>query len=469
MASPALPTAEQFDNIQVLMDVVDTLRHARMDDERALAQFEDDDALLAQAREVYRSAGMPVDDATLREGLELLKSKRFEFQAPQPSLSLKLANLYVTRSNWGPKFLVRAGTTCALALAVTASYFGIAAYRFNDWVDSVAESQKAETFVRTHQAQYLASANALLTNTATPNPRPVLDGARKAKQSLNEADRSMVTLQPLPVNKDERKALYDRDAPAARTLVDTRDKVLLVASKHVGSAKQALAGVASLQVAYKGVSAFDQATPEYLQSLRDSLKLQFESAANLGNSAGMDAAVRSFENALSLDSKRLTLQGQLGGLTGAQVSVLAGTLNETQALLTAGNLAAAQSHLDDVSTKLAILPLTYTLRIVSEEGERSGVWRYYDQNKNARSYYIVVDAIDASGAPVKLPITSAEDKKIREVSRFAVRVPEKVYEAVGRDKQEDGIVDNDRFGYKAAGELDTTYEFETLGGMITNW
>lgn len=464
MASTPLATMDQFDNAQLLMDVVDTVRHARFDDERLMAQIDSDEDLIAHVRNIYQSQGIAVDEATVRQGLELMKSQRFEFKAPRPSVALKLANLYVTRSAWGPRFLVRTAAAFTLSAVAIGSYVGISAYRFNSWMDGAAESLKAETFVRSKHGEFLASANAL-----PATPRPVADGARQAKQSLNEAERSLVTVPALPATKDEQEALYERDTTAARQLLDQREAVLRVASKHVGNAKQALGDVAALQVAYKGVAAFDQPTPSYLTSLRDSLKLQFENAANTGNASGMDAAVRTFENALSLDSKRLVLLSQVNGLTGSQVGVLAGILTETQGLLTAGNLAAAQTHLDDVTTKLAILPLTYTLRIVSEAGERSGVWRYYDNNKNARSYYIVVDAIDASGAPVKLPITSAEDKEIREVSRFAIRVPEHVYQGVGKDKQEDGIVDNDQFGHKAAGELDTKYEFETLGGMITTW
>lgn len=464
MSVTPLATIDQFDNSQLLMDVVDTVRHARMDDERLMAQLESDEALIAHVRNVYQSQGIAVDEATVRQGLELLKSKRFEFQPPRPSLSLKLANLYVTRSTWGPRFLFRTAASLTLAAVATASYFGVSAYRLHAWMESAVESAKAETFVRTKHDEFLAQANAL-----PANPRPVAEGAQKAKQELNEAERSLVTVPALPATKDERVDLYKRDASAARQLVDQRETVLRSASQLVGNAKESLQRVAALRVAYKGIESFDKPTPAYLISLRDRLKLQFENAANGGNSQGMDQAVQTFEQALSLDGQRLALANQLNGLSGSQVGVLLGLLNETQDLLTAGNLTAAQTHIQDVTNKMVILPLNYTLRIVSEERERSGVWRYYDKNKNARSYYILVDAIDASGAPVKLPITSAEDKQVREVSRFGVRVPEHVYEAVGKDKLADGIVDNDLFGTKPAGELDTKYEFETLGGMITNW
>ena len=42
MASTPLATMDQFDNAQLLMDVVDTVRHARFDDERLMAQIDSD-------------------------------------------------------------------------------------------------------------------------------------------------------------------------------------------------------------------------------------------------------------------------------------------------------------------------------------------------------------------------------------------------------------------------------------------
>lgn len=457
-------TTESFDNVQMLMDVVDTVRHARQDDERLMTALDSDEELVAKVRGIYDSQGLPVDEATIRQGLDLMKSRRFEFQPPKPSLALKAAQLYITRAAWGPKFLWSAATVGALATSSVALVLGVSAYRFNAWKDDAAASLQAEAALAGRTLQLSKTVRGL-----PATPRPVADGAGNARQALNEAERVLVGLPVLPKLAEDREAFYEQDAGAARKLVATREGLLGQAKGRLDEVQKTLTGVAALQVAYRGVAAFDQATPSYLESLRDSLKQQFESAAAVGNAAGMDAAVRQFETALSLDSKRVALAAQVNGLSGASVGVLAGTLAETQSLLVAGNLAAAKGHLDDVAAKLAILPLSYTLRIVSEEGERSGVWRYYDNNRSARSYYIVVDAVDASGAKVTLPITSAEDKQVREVSRFAVRVPEHVYEAVGKDKQADGIVDNDQFGRKAAGELDATYAFETLGGTITQW
>ena len=156
-------------------------------------------------------------------------------------------------------------------------------------------------------------------------------------------------------------------------------------------------------------------------------------------------------------------------ITGPDAQALSEALEEAKAALVVGNLSVATTLMDNTASKLEILPLSYTLRIVSEPGEKTGVWRYFDGDRSKRSFYIVVDAVDAAGTPVTLPIESVEDNKIKRTSRFAVRVPENVYNAVGADKTDNGIIDKPVFGHKAPGQMDPSYDFETLGGMITAW
>ena len=57
----------------------------------------------------------------------------------------------------------------------------------------------------------------------------------------------------------------------------------------------------------------------------------------------------------------------------------------------------------------ARLNQTYHLRIVARPGEDTGVFRIPDVNSAARNYYIVVEAVDAGGNALSVPITSEED------------------------------------------------------------
>jgi hypothetical protein len=144
-------------------------------------------------------------------------------------------------------------------------------------------------------------------------------------------------------------------------------------------------------------------------------------------------------------------------------------------------LGAGKAALADADTKAAraalrrledlrrVLDQEYRLRIVNRPGERSGVFRIPDINSSASNYYIVVEGLDGAGNPVKVPIQSEETGKTEVVTKWGLRVDEKVYNAVGRDKKDDGIIQKDRFGTKRRGRLTPDYEMPTTGGAITRW
>jgi uncharacterized protein (DUF2164 family) len=131
-----------------------------------------------------------------------------------------------------------------------------------------------------------------------------------------------------------------------------------------------------------------------------------------------------------------------------------------------GAARAALRSLEDMRTGLE---QEYSLRIVNRPGEQSGVWRVPDINTRARNYYIVVEAIDPTGRVLTVPITNEETGKTERVSKWGLRVDEQTFRQVARDKQDNGIIERDRFGYKSRGHLAPEYEMRTTGGAITQW
>jgi hypothetical protein len=111
----------------------------------------------------------------------------------------------------------------------------------------------------------------------------------------------------------------------------------------------------------------------------------------------------------------------------------------------------------------------YTLRIVNRPGEKTGVWRIPDVNEQARNYYLIVEGVDAGGKVLTVPIESEETGRTERVTKWGLRVQEDVFNAVAADKQDDGIIEKDRFGYKKRGHLVPEYEMPTTGGAITAW
>jgi len=115
------------------------------------------------------------------------------------------------------------------------------------------------------------------------------------------------------------------------------------------------------------------------------------------------------------------------------------------------------------------LESSYRIRVVNRPSERSGVWRVPDVNQAARNYYIIVEAIAADGSPLRVPIENEETGKIELVSQWGVRVDKRVFDRIAADKQDDGIIQQDILGHKAAGQLQPDYRVPTTGAAITSW
>ncbi len=134
-----------------------------------------------------------------------------------------------------------------------------------------------------------------------------------------------------------------------------------------------------------------------------------------------------------------------------------------------GSRAGASKIKGELSALTEELTREYTLTIVSRPGEPTAVWRRPPGKSQARNYYLIVEAIAPDGRKLSLPVRSEETGETATVTKFGVRVPEEVYEAVRRDKTDDGIVQKNRLGIKRRGTLAVDYQMPFEGGFITKW
>ncbi len=131
--------------------------------------------------------------------------------------------------------------------------------------------------------------------------------------------------------------------------------------------------------------------------------------------------------------------------------------------------AAAEAALASLRAAREDLSRDLTLRVVSRPGERSGVYRTPRDAPGQRNYYLIVEAVDATGAVRSLEIESEEDGARDRAEKWGVRVPQSVYDRVADDKRDDQIIQNDVIGRKPAGRLAPQYDVATAGGAILKW
>lgn len=147
----------------------------------------------------------------------------------------------------------------------------------------------------------------------------------------------------------------------------------------------------------------------------------------------------------------------------------AALFREGQMAAAAGDRDGARQALTGLRQLKSDLETVYTVRIVSRPGEFSGVFRIPDDVPEARNYYLIVEAVDAVGNILEVPVTSEETQTVHRVSRWGQRVSRDVFDRVAADKADDQIIQNAIVGNKPAGALYPTYTVTTPGGAIVEW
>ena len=134
-----------------------------------------------------------------------------------------------------------------------------------------------------------------------------------------------------------------------------------------------------------------------------------------------------------------------------------------------GDRAAAEQAIADLMALLDRLEQTYRLVVVDRDGVKPGFWTFPPNNSEATNFYVVVEAVDTGGKTLSLPVTNEDTGKTETVSRWGVRVPEAVYDAVIADKADNGVIEHNLVGIKQDGFTDVDYTVPVLGGTLTQW
>ena len=136
----------------------------------------------------------------------------------------------------------------------------------------------------------------------------------------------------------------------------------------------------------------------------------------------------------------------------------------------AGNADTARSAIEDLTQLESDIKAAYEIRIVyGPDTERSGVFRIPDADPSARNYYLIVEAVDAAGRRLEVPVISEEDQTRQRTKRWGQRVSEAVFYAAAEDKSDDQIIQNAVIGMKPSGFYVPVYSVETPGGALLEW
>ncbi len=411
-------------DVMLAMDIADTIRHRERIVEQELSAEEREKALFEKVKKTYASQGIEVSDATIREAIEAIEDERFAYKAPKDSLFTKFAHFYINRKKWGKGFAFVLGIA-GLAWAATWALFTLP----EQWkLDKQANALNQSIIAANTDAESLQGRLDSLVeelNRATePEDSELNQLFTRQKQisfqHLKTAATHIDLARPLRLEDDFDRNDFKEGGTLAIDQVDRQKYQLSQAKSQLDDAEETIKQLHQLHV-----------LPNELLNLRNQ---------------ALDIAKTTYAKSTAQDF-----------------------YNNGVAAMKGLDVKSANNATTDLKDLIDDLQLSYQIKIVYRHGERTGVWRQPEVNRSARNYYIIVEAIDKNNSAIKVPITNEETGRVEHVSKWGLRVEKSVYEQVGRDKQDDGIVQNNIFGNKEIGKIAIDYRFPTTGKAITRW
>ena len=208
---------------------------------------------------------------------------------------------------------------------------------------------------------------------------------------------------------------------------------------------------------------------------------EFERAKRLNDVSFAEAAIADVVSAISALERKKLAQVLAEDVDGFQETMFEYVTDEVareilqDKLRVLRQVAATGIERDYSKAKLEIsdaynyIMLPFEFRIVNRNGVRSGVERTHDQT-GAKSWYIIVEAVSPSGEVYPLKIRDRLLGKTKTMKAWGIKVTEEQYLAVGADKKDNGVIDDEIAGSKAAREYDITWTLDAYTGeTINSW
>lgn len=476
----SVPLSEQLG----AMAVVDQLRHQQMQVQEHLNLPQRRAEVAERIRTYYQAQGIAYDDALIEQGVRAFFARRLAFEAPEQTALQRLT----TRLLLNRRKLMR-----ILQLIVVA----LLAVQCTRVVNDTAKTSKVQDNVRTAEyrssdlsadlAQHQSRLDALQQAVAQ-QPEPAATRLLGPLAERLTQVQTLLTHRPWPqlIDSDNRDSVqqdldtYERNTQSARAqlrqadkglndvqaIIDARSRLQAVLHNPAFTAGAKRFGVMAQQarVADQAIGNADTQGIEVVDREVGELESQLDRIQQVQPLIRRLDEIEQQLPALRLPPNDL----RVVRAQAAQVDKAIDALQARQ----------ASDHLSTLDSLLVFARQALELRVVDRYGVKSGVERCYDQalcnqggdSLQGKSWYLVVEAVDAAGNPIRVPVTSSETGESRWASYFGVRVSQAEYLKVKEDKLSDGHIDDLAMGSKPANMLSLKFNQRVAKpDMILDW
>ena len=414
----------KLNDVMLTMDIADTMRHSRLLVERELNADMRDQEMIDKVRSIYESQGIEVTDEIIEEAVAAIRDKRFAYRQAPSGLRTRLWHIYVKRGRW----IKKVGVWFAAVLAAWGIHYGVVTipqtkelnYQITQINQGIVDAKSGVSV----QSERLARIRALLKGEKRQYPVTLQDTAdgirRDVVSDLQKAEGLLASAAEFSQKADLKPGNFVEKKKPASDRLQQQQSLLEKANNKITVAEEQILLLQRL----------DQ-VPQELKQLREHIKSV--SAVPAATALSDDYYDEGFAALRSRDGQKI------------------------------------QKAIGKMKALLATIQSEYSLRVVSQPGQPSGVWRSPDANSNARNYYLIVEAITPEGERLSVPVVSEEDGKTRNAAMWGVRVSAVDYQRIAADKQDNGIIERNLVATKKRGYMEPDYQINTTGGAITQW
>jgi len=480
--------------------LIDAVRHENM----AIQSFLNVDAqraeLAEQLTEYYKRQGVvDVTPEMIEAGVALLERDRFTYKGFSGGpLAKAVAGAYlkVNHNSKAIGLMLLLGVVCGGMLTIVNSR--LEAGRYSGLVQDIGEYREKNSTNAAKVKRFIDDQNAWL-DSVKKNPEPTwaLDVTQvtlsKFRSQLEVAGGklySMVTLIDGGEDKPSVEAVKKDYERYSKQLDDLSVRINPIADSLQKDVQELLANRQSLEALWSADRALSdlmstKAYQEYAADPQVELRQSAVRAALVsGLSSDATKAMEDLKVTLAQRSKSKALINGLAAVTAEYSSVFKDAEGQRKynLLTTQGRKAAEQGNeadyrkaTSDIRALAQYVAMDLTVRVVDGKGKKSGTGDRCKLDSSGRCidgprrYYVILEAVDASGRAVPREVYNQEKRINEVVSSWGQEVTSAVYDNLRKEKQSNGFVVNRDYGSKAPGNYSLTFDRSVLKGTITSW
>lgn len=476
----SVPLSEQLG----AMAVVDQLRHQQMQVQEHLNLPQRRAEVAERIRSYYQSHGIDYDDALIEQGVRDFFARRLAFEAPAQGTLARLGSTLLLHRKKGVRILQLAAIAL---LAVQCTRVVHDTSKTSKVQDNVRHIEYKSRELDADLAQQQARLSTLQQSVAQ-QPEPAAARLLPAFAGLLAQAQTLLAHQPWPqlIDSDNRDSVqldadnHERNTKSARVLLGQTEQGLIDIEGILGARTR-------LQAVLRN-PAFDAGAKRF-RVLAQQADIA-DQAINNADTQGIALAKREVSELEDQLGRVQEVQPLLRRLADIEqllpglrlppndLRVVRAQIAQVEKAVEALDTRQGETHLHTLNSLLVFARQALELRVVDRYGVKSGVERCYDQalcnqagdSLQGKSWYLIVEAVDAAGNAIDVPVTSSETGESRWASYFGVRVSQAEYLKIKEDKLSDGHIDDRDMGSKPPNRLSLQFNKRVAKpDMILNW